>query len=216
MRVNKDCPFCKEINCNDQNYLNKSRIVMETDNFVVLPTLGCFCKGYLLVLPKNHVLSMSDLSYDKLDELHKITNIISKYIWEKMNMKRNIFEHGTKNEYESTSTSIEHAHLHIVPFDGQVLRLLPKDCSFKRIKGFNDLKFETNNYLYLNDINNNDYIVQAKNYLSQFFRRIVCEGIGMKHFWDWKEYPFVDNVETTLSIFNGISERENLVVSNRE
>lgn len=115
-----------------------------------------------------------------------------------------IFEHGTRDLKKLTSTSIMHAHIHIIPFKKDLISYLPEYCILKKIKGFEDLKLEIDNYLYLRDINNNNYIVVNDGYPSQFFRRIACEANGIPQFWDWRIYPFVENIEITINFYKDL------------
>lgn len=46
------CPFCEEQKNRGISIINKSRILAETDNFVVFPTTGGFVENYQLIVPK--------------------------------------------------------------------------------------------------------------------------------------------------------------------
>src|SRR5437870_13220641 len=45
------------------------RIIFETENFVVLPSIGQIVEGYLLIMPKRHANSMAVLDKHLLAEL---------------------------------------------------------------------------------------------------------------------------------------------------
>ena len=51
-----NCVFCN---------IDKSRpentIIEESDNFIVLPTIGALVDGYLMIVSKKHINSMSEL-----------------------------------------------------------------------------------------------------------------------------------------------------------
>lgn len=201
MYKNPECFFCKEIDDPVKNILNKNRIIYETANFVVFPTVGCFEVGYLLVMPKQHFLCFGELEADLIDELNDIISKISKYIQRKENKRCIIFEHGTRDLSKLTSTSIMHAHIHILPFEKKVICYLPGECKLKKIEGFTDLKRETDNYLFLKDISENNYIIENDSYPSQFFRRIVCSAMGIAESWDWREHAFLENMEKTIDYY---------------
>ena len=204
MERHLDCFFCKEIEDPTQNILRKSRIIYETANFLVFPTVGCFQIGYLLVMPKVHYLCFGELSSDLIDELNEIINRLSDFIQRKEDKKCIIFEHGTRDLSKLTSTSIMHAHIHIMPFDKKVIDYLPAGCQLKEIGGFEDLKDESDNYLFLKDITGNNYIVTNNNYPSQFFRQIICIIKGIQDCWDWKQYEFMDNMNETIKYYDGL------------
>ena len=204
MCKNPKCYFCKEIEDHALNILNKSRIVLETKNFVVLPTVGCFQIGYLLIIPKKHYLCFGELEPELISELEDIIRRIKDYIKGKIGMNCIIFEHGTRDLSKLTSTSVMHAHIHIIPFNDSLVNTLPDYCELKKIKGFADLKYEKDNYLYLQDINNNNYIVKNDNYPSQFFRQIACQAMGITRYWNWREYEFKENMEITVDFYSDL------------
>lgn len=201
MYKHPDCFFCKEIDDPLQNVLGKNRIVYETENFVLFPTLGCFIVGYLLVMPKQHFLCFGELSPVLLDELDNIIFRLSEYVQRKENKKCIVFEHGTRDLNKLTPTSIMHAHIHVIPFEKNIISYLPRESKVKKIEGFTDLEKETDNYLFLKNIDENNYIVENHNYPSQFFRRIVCDAVGMSGYWDWREHAFLENMKKTIDYY---------------
>lgn len=206
MYKNPDCFFCHEIEDPNNNILGRSRVVFETKNFVVFPTVGCFRIGYLLIMPKQHYLSFGELEPELIDELNSVVQRIKDFVYEKLNLKCIVFEHGTRDLSKLTSTSIMHAHIHIIPFDADIINALPDYCELKKIKGFEDLKKETDNYLFLSDTSNNSYIVKNDGYPSQFFRQIACKAMGIPKYWDWRRYKFVENMEITCDFYDRLSD----------
>ena len=83
MLKNLDCFFCQEMEERTKNLLKKERIVLETKNFVVFPTVGCFQIGYLLIMPKQHFLCFGELDCEMLTELDEILQKLKSYVWEK-------------------------------------------------------------------------------------------------------------------------------------
>lgn len=202
MHKDDKCYFCKEIEDPVQNVLKKSRIVLETKNFVVFPTEGCFQIGYLLILPKQHYLCFGELDLDMINELKDTINRITDYVRKKRGLECIIFEHGTRSLDELITASVMHAHIHIIPFSKNLLSFLPDYCKLKKIQGFTDLKNETENYLYLRDMDGNNYIVENDGYPSQFFRQIACKAMGIPKYWDWRQYKFIENMDITIDFYN--------------
>lgn len=202
MYKNRDCFFCQELEDRTKNPLEKERIVLETKHFVAFPTLGCFQVGYLLIMPKQHYLCVGELEDEQLNELEEIIRKITAYVQSRLGMKCIIFEHGTRDLGQLTSTSVMHAHIHVVPFTADIISFLPNYCELKKIQGFTDLKTETDNYLYLRDVSGNNYIVKNAGYPSQFFRQVACKALGIPKYWKWQNYPFRENMEITIDIFD--------------
>ncbi len=204
MLKNTNCFFCQEIEDRSNNILNRDRVVLETKNFVVIPTVGCFQIGYLLVVPKEHYLCFGEFDESLFEELDLIVEKITSYVKKYKGKDCIIFEHGTRDLSMVTATSIMHAHIHIIPFEYDMVSFLPVYCELKKINGFKDLSDEMENYLFLRDKNGNSYIVKNDAYPSQFFRKIACQALGIPKYWNWKEYKFTENMEITLDFYNNL------------
>ena len=206
MYKNPECFFCQELEDRTKNLIKANRIVLETKNFVAFPTQGCFQIGYLLVMPKQHFLCFGELDSESLTELDGILQKITMYVREKSGDECIVFEHGTRNLEKLTSTSIMHAHIHVIPSKKGLVPFLPDYCELRKVKGFSDLAKETDNYLFLRDVDGVNYIVKNDNYPSQFFRKIACESMGISKFWDWRENPFKENMLITLDYYAGLDQ----------
>lgn len=86
MCKNLECFFCQELEDRTRNLTKASRIILETENFVVFPTEGCFKIGYLLVMPKQHFLCFGELDPELLTELEEILKKIMVYVRKKSGM----------------------------------------------------------------------------------------------------------------------------------
>lgn len=195
------CYFCQELEERARSPIGLDRVVLETRNFVAFPTLGCFQIGYLLVMPKRHFLCFGELDSDLLKELDGILQKITAYVREKSGDACIIFEHGTRDLKKLTSTSIMHAHIHVIPSKTGLVPFLPKDCEMREITGFSDLANEKDNYLFLRDLDGMNYIVNIFKQSSQFFRKITCDSMGISECWNWEEYPFKEKMLDTLGYY---------------
>lgn len=218
MKMNKtcDCDFCSEIQNQDSDIFNgiysklniKSRIVGENDMFVVLPTIGQLFKYSLLILPKQHIESMSQLDKAGIESL---TDIFKK-TKEKLSVYGKVvaFEHGAHKKTEG-SCGIYHAHIHIMPLpsDLDLSSFFYPDSIVKKYDSLNDcysdlrkssqylMTINTNGSLYAVDITNNSH-----QYPSQFFRKKLVEYYNLNRHWDWREYrtPEPDLLQTIEEI----------------
>ena len=206
MYKNPECFFCQEFEERTKNLIEENRVVLETRNFVVFPTEGCFQIGYLLVMPKQHFLCFGELNSELLTELDGILQKITMYVREKSGDECIVFEHGTRDLEKLTSTSIMHAHIHVIPSKKRLASFLPEYCELRKVKGFFDLAKETDNYLFLRDVDRMNYIVKNDGYPSQFFRKITCESMGISKLWDWRKYPFKENMLITLDYYEGLGQ----------
>ena len=78
--------------------INMSRIVYQSDNFFVIPTLGQFINGYLLIIPISHIMSNAELDSSLREEFLTVLDDIT-YILELTYHTSNflVWENGTGN-----------------------------------------------------------------------------------------------------------------------
>ena len=103
--MKKKCPFC------DKDIIKK-QLVFETENEYVISNIRPATKGQCLVIPKNHVSNIRDLSKNQTETLLKTVRAVSIKI--KKNLKPNGFNYGF-NESPVAGQAINHLHFHILP-----------------------------------------------------------------------------------------------------
>lgn len=200
-----ECPFCKELEKGYNDIIKRSRIIAETENFIVFPTTGGFIENYQLIVTKKHINCFGELSVNQLKELK---NII---LWQKeinkkyYNMQSLMSEHGALHPNNESGKSIVHAHLHIFPNNISLLDAISKyNFGIECIDDIADLrkictKYES--YLYYCDADNKNYIITHQGVPSQFLRKVLAESLG-KNNWNWKEYPLIDEIEKNLEFYD--------------
>jgi len=197
--VNK-CRFCD---------IDKTKIyntiLEETNNFLVIPDLGSLVDGYVLVVSKKHLYNMNQLSNDIKKEyfglIKKYRNIFFK-IYGKYPI---IFEHGTGINTDITSSSVIHAHTHIVNHNYSNEDELLNGLNFKEFDFINKNDFNNSYIMYISP-NNKFYITYSFESISQLMRILIAKDLGLEKEYDWRKENFDNNYILTIekiSKFNG-------------
>lgn len=115
------CVLCDGIQDNFSNireYYNirKEMVLCETESFKVIPDKFPIAPNHIIILPKKHINTFSELNSKAEKEVEDILN----YLQEITKAKTSImFEHGTSKSQEFSVPpeikSIFHAHLHFIP-----------------------------------------------------------------------------------------------------
>lgn len=183
------CIFCNF----DRNKIENT-IIEETKYFYIIPDLGSLVRGYLLIVSKKHILSMSKLNKKEMLEYRKL---ISKYrnLFYKIYGKYPIlFEHGSGSDL-ATSASIIHAHTHIVNYNFLDEAQIIKDLHLRKLL---NLKLEKGSYIYYLSPLNIEYITNNYNYQSQLMRFLLAKDLNVVGKYNWRENPLLDNVKKTI------------------
>ena len=192
----------KCIFCDIDNSKIENTIIEETEYFYILPTLGSLVDGYILIVTKRHINSMSELNENELIEYK---NIIEKYknLFKKIYNKTPIvFEHGTPNQNsEMKANSVTHAHTHIVNINFSNEKEILEKYNFKQINDFKEINKNTNYIKYIS--NNKIYITYNFPSVSQLMRILIAEELNYKDKFDWKKERFDENIISTIERIKG-------------
>ncbi len=184
-------------------FTTENTVLHETENFIVIPSLGSFVIGYVLVIPKNKILSYSELDVSYYSELSNLSRYLVSHI-EKHCGRVVCFEHGPSVPESTLGCGIDYAHLHVVPTDCPVKLTLEKKFSFVKFEIQSNWKqFENKDYLYLNE-NDQDYFadISGENIVSGLIRKTIAEFENHHHRHDWRQHRFEDNIKKTIELFN--------------
>lgn len=207
----KTCNYCKFINNDYQiknsKNINGNQIIYSNNSFIVMPTIGEICKGYLLIIPRRHCMSCAEFNQEEvLDFLQVLEDI--RYILAETygnESKLLIWENGTSSSSKGKAIdSIVHTHVHISPSN------LTADDISKRLKlYFKNIKFSTeiqnyghdNSYLLIhrkndrwNILNNSGIYIPR-----QFVRQMLAEEYGVPEEWNWRTHPNYEKLQQTVS-----------------
>ena len=216
----KDCVYCDFL----MNYKeNQQRaIIYESDNFFSFTTLGQFIPGYLLLIPKEHIMSIAELDSNLMQEFKECLDDcceILKLTFHCQNIL--VSENGTGNSGKGISkNSIVHAHVHLTcsNLDSEYI---------KSVSGFimeeitlDDLnKYGNHSYLLLKNRTGNGWKINDVPgvYIPrQYIRQLLAEEAGLENdLWNWRTHPFHEQRhQATVEIQNALKENWNFL-SNR-
>src|SRR3989442_10265909 len=88
----------------------------ESSGFVVIPSLGSLVKGWLLIVPKRHVISAAMLDEEAVAELGFITQRVAEILASHYGSAI-VFEHGPSCVSREAGCGVDHAHVHMLPFE---------------------------------------------------------------------------------------------------
>ena len=194
--LKKDGGFMNKcIFCNLDNSKLENTILEETENFIVVPALGSLTRGYVLIVAKNHIYNMLEL-----DEKEEYFTLIEKYrcMFKQIYGKNPIvFEHGTiKENLENSSSSVVHAHTHIVNHNYKDEKIILNKHNFEE---FNDKINLNKNYLFYISPNGKKYLTYNFKAISQLMRILIAEDLNMKEKYNWKKESFKENIILTIN-----------------
>lgn len=178
--------------------------LFESENFVVIPSLGALVEGWLLLLPRQHHVCIGALPLSLVEEMDQLKQTAGSFVQD-LYGSACAFEHGPHKENRSVGCGVDHAHLHLVPtsFDlhSAVIPFLP-DKVIWRQGGLNDCRIAfgaSRDYLYLEQPAGNGSIATHDQFAGQLFRQAIASQLGVIAQYNWREFAQLQNVEATIA-----------------
>lgn len=196
-----DCLFCKLLAGKPVHY---QASLYESENFLVVPGSGAFIDGYLMILPKSHIMSCAELNSEillEMDEVIQDVKFLLRAIYHKDIL---IWENGSgSGGHGKPKTSIVHAHIHACPCSLDILQITKlTGITLEHITKNELQNFSEDSYLFVINYDNKWYMCCDKElYIPrQYVRQLIAlEQNITNDLWDWRQYPFWSNVNRTAN-----------------
>jgi len=179
--------------------------VAESRDFLAVPSVGALVPGWLLLMPKRHVLSLALLSpQERACLLEDVAELRAS--WGQLFGPLTLFEHGPAEVASPVGCSIDHAHLHLVPTGNIDLytaaqRHLPELtwAVTPGLANLDRLAEAGKPYLYLETPDGTSRVATGPEIPSQALRRAYAAELGEVDRYDWKAFPRLEVVQETVS-----------------
>ena len=185
-------------------------IIYESENFYVIPELGSLVKGYLMIVPKKHFLSVAQFPKEYFSEYNEVCRDIEQILLNSFNGNVVTFmEHGSgPSGKTSHKKSIVHAHTHVV-VDFTLKEEYKNMVALKECKDIT-LASKTHYFSYQEGSDGKllvtmDPLVYVQR---QFPRQVMAKELGLAPGqYNWRENDFKEVTDTTLYyLFRYLSE----------
>lgn len=179
--------------------------VLESSNFVALPSLGSLVEGWLLLVPREHYISMGALPVALVSEMEEMKAQLAEQVGSRFG-EVCVFEHGPAFESRKVGCSVDHAHLHIVPlaFDLEKAAnpFMPHDSEWSKAAWgqCREAHLAGRDYLYFEQPLGSGCISTHSEFGSQVFRKAIASQIGRPNDFNWREFPELDTVARTINV----------------
>lgn len=207
MEYDAMCPFCIELKKpelsiwnNKRKILPLNRIIFENEHWVVMPPLGSFQKGGLLIVSKEHFRACSNCREDVLDSLNQIIIEVRCVLSRKYKKEVLFFEHGPSLCGSKGACCVDHAHLNVFPIDFDIWEELPDfpdEIKINQIFDIKRLRGLDKEYIWLIDSTHNS-AYPVSGVPSQYIRSVITRHYGYPDRWNWQEYLGLDEIKKTM------------------
>lgn len=189
------CRFC--------GVAGREHVVDEDTTSCVLPSMGSLVPGWLLVVPNDHVISLAVLGLEQRSAFAEMVDRTTQRLAQRFGAVVQ-FEHGPAGEGRSAGCGVDHAHLHLVPFDANLREMARGLDPTIDILKWRQVSWpwaaeitSGHDYLFVRDTSGIGWFAEAPTVPSQLFRRVIARHLGQTQ-WDWKDENTTDMSAVTL------------------
>lgn len=199
----KDCAYCQYL---DGHVQKNERTIYRSENFFVIPTLGQFITGYLLIIPYQHIMSNGELSREHLEEFQIVLSDIE-YILKLAYPDAKgilVWENGSGTSGKGKAKdSLVHSHVHVAPSSLTADKIREMAGFHFDELGIMDLpKFKDHSYLLMRCPDKEKWLISndPKVYIPrQYVRQLIAEEYNIPgDAWNWRTHPFEDKMHETI------------------
>lgn len=197
-----DCLLCKIYN----RQVNQiEHIVYESNSFYVVPGTGAFFDGYLMIVPKRHLMSFALLTIEELEEFFSLLDDLRTILEGIYGKKIFAFECGSgRTGAGKHKTSIVHAHFHLAPTNMPVLEEIQKSGIHPALISKEQLvQYGEYPYMLYVDQEDNWFIASDPHdyYPRQHPRQVLANYMGDYAHYNWRKYPYRERMDVIAEQF---------------
>ena len=193
------CSFCRALSTNTPT---REVTIVENDCFVAWVSRGALVEGHLLVVPRSHALNLRQMDAESRRELWPFLIAVKDRLAAHYGPIC-LFEHGPVRPGSPTGCSIDHAHMHLLPWSGSLIAAARNDYpnfNWRQISSIDTVLSEpaADPYLLVQDDDGEMALATHPDIPSQALRRTVSGALARGEEWDWKEHPQLMTVRRTI------------------
>lgn len=183
----------------NQTAKDVNMIIYESPNFVVIPGLGPLAPGYLMIMTKEHYLSLAQIPDSLMKEYLEVEEDVQKILTAMYGKPVFFYEHGTAAAGATGLKSIVHMHVHVM-IDNELKPFYREMLSMRRITTVKDAG-EKAYFYYKDPLTGEEWLVDDPEvYIQrQIHRQIYAEEHNLaKDQFNWRKTEFADQTSTNV------------------
>jgi ATP adenylyltransferase len=199
------CNLCRKFHDRSGEREVFDHVLFESPNFVVVPTVGSIVPGWLLVIPREHFLCIGAMNEALCYELEDLRKVAAEALRECYGPVT-CFEHGPAVPATSVGCGVDHAQLHLVATQIDLLegarRLSKNQIEWERADGLETtMGFHLRKlpYLFVHHPSGEAWMATHPRIESQLLRKVIATESGVGALFDWKSHRFESNVRDTIA-----------------
>jgi ATP adenylyltransferase len=198
--ISQSCELCSAII--DSKKANRkiwNTTLYETQNFLIIPSIGPLVLGQVMIVSKDHDINLLSMSKEYIKEFLEI----AKHFEVVIGGNALFAEHGSFND-QTGGKCIDHVHVHILPGFQDYFNILDDILPISSVSDAPDKVFDQHSiespYILTFNSQNQVRLYEAYNSHSQMVRRAICAKVG-RNDWNWRDNERIDLIQQTIKLW---------------
>ena len=203
-----NCTLCSCYKNQESEYVSDT-LLIETDNFFLVPQYHGIIPGYVLLSSKRHVNSTAYLNHVEFNELKFMIEVIAQFLNHEFGFRPIIFEHGSSN---SNVKGTVHQHIHFLPIKFTNTDILINEYSLRFLDCLDDLRVlgKDKDYLYFQNNERKMYFAEDRNNVKNpatesntlySLRKHIAEHFGNQEIFFEPLENYENNIRETIKMW---------------
>jgi diadenosine tetraphosphate (Ap4A) HIT family hydrolase len=211
--VTPDCAFCAQTagleEHNEMFALTGERwalrpVLAERGAAIAMPSIGALAPGHMLVCPVAHHRSLLAAPDTVAAAVQELLGAVRSHVEHATGTVTHVFEHGSSRYGERVACSVEHAHLHVLPCESDVLSAIADIADWKPAgRNLDELRRvvgDSEYLIYESPTGQRLTAITDTGLPSQLLRRVFASALDVSE-WDWRVDPAVGRVAATAELY---------------
>lgn len=179
-------------------------LIYEDELVAAFPSLGPLARGHVLICPRRHACSLAAATVEERDAAIRALAHLEEVLNSKVDLPTFAFEHGSPKDGSRIACSIEHAHLHLLPWPVDPWPVLDSLLQWEPTTE-GELHDAVAGREYLSARRGATWQVafppSPAGFESQLMRKLLCDSVKDPD-WDWRRVPRARATRDTLRLFD--------------
>lgn len=180
------------------------RVLLESESFAVIPSIGPLVEGHVLLCPLKHFKSFAQMPATLEDDFVILKRQISEVLTAAFSHRVHCFEHGSAKAADQPMCTVEHAHLHFVPTDTEIWPRIQNQFEWRQVgSSLAELASVVGDseYLWYESPDGTAFVAKGDEgtFESQYLRKVFAKALGCEEEWNWRETPRVPIMSETYT-----------------
>ena len=210
-----NCNICQEISGvafdahgpeYEQIVRTQENILAQTENLLVIPSIGPLNDSHVMILPKEHCNSFGALPTTWNDEKFDLISSLREHYFVHFKKELLFFESGAGTLINHSGGCIFHAHIHAVAAQALFHTRLLAEVKLVELSASSETKPDLNlGYIWYMNAKGQQYLCNNPMLPSQFLRYTYAQCSGQETMWNWRRHSNIAGVKHVLQTYKNLN-----------